>query len=71
MATIAAASSSSAAGSVQIFADVIFDLAGLCKDRGLNREAALLLRRVLALVPGHPGATRELRLLPISDRVAR
>jgi len=53
-----------ATGSPEARADAYFELAGLCKDRGLNREAADLLREVLALVPGHRGATEELRVLP-------
>lgn len=46
-------------------ADACFALAALCKDRGLNRQAAALFRKVLALAPGHPGAAEELRVLPL------
>jgi hypothetical protein len=61
----------SSIGSLQALAEALFALAGVYKDRGRNLEAAELLRKVLDLIPGHPGATQELRLLPIADRIAR
>jgi curved DNA-binding protein CbpA len=42
-------------------------LGRLYRDHGLHHRAARQFARVLEIAPGHPGATAELRTLPLGD----
>lgn len=48
-------------------AERIFRLGIDHKDRGQNRPAVALFRRVLELDPGHGEAREELRMLPFPE----